>query len=101
MEDAMRDIRSDLQERADTVRRRIEAENARFANLLSQLKAEHQARVGDLHAQLQAVNKLISFTAWRQDVRTALLVAIAGAATAELSVRNSLGAGVEPASPIG
>ena len=97
----MRDIRSDLQERAVRVRQRIEAEDARFRNSLLQIKTEHDARLEVLNAQLRAVNKLIAFAAWHHDVRTALLVAIAGAATAELSVRKTLGARVEAPSPFG
>jgi hypothetical protein len=36
------------------------------------------------------VNKLLGFAAWHHNVRTALLVGIAGAAAAELSARKSL-----------
>jgi hypothetical protein len=36
------------------------------------------------------VHKLLGFAAWHHDVRTSLLVAIAGTAAAELSVRESL-----------
>jgi hypothetical protein len=86
----MRDLRSELQERAAMVRQRIAAEDARFESLLRQLKTERDAQVQALRAELQAVNKLIDFNAWRHDVRTALLMAIAGAATAELSVRKSV-----------
>jgi hypothetical protein len=71
------------------VRQRIAAEDARFEALLLQLKSEHATHVQALKAELQAVNKLIDFTAWRHNVRTALLMAIAGAATAEISVRKS------------
>jgi hypothetical protein len=97
----MRDIRSDLQERAARVRQRIEAEDARFQNSLLQVKTERDAKLESLNAQLRTVNKLIAFTAWHHNVRTALLVAIAGAATAELSVRKSLGARIEAPSPLG
>jgi hypothetical protein len=86
----MRDLRSDLQERADMVRRRIDAEDAQFRALLLQLRTEHSSRLENLKVQLQAVQKLLGFAAWHHDVRTALLVGIAGAAAAELSVRESL-----------
>jgi hypothetical protein len=89
VEDAMRDLRSELQERAAMARQRIAAEEAHFESLLRQLKAERDTQLQALRAELQAVNKLINFNAWRHDVRTALLMAIAGAATAELSVRKS------------
>ncbi|HYJ59801.1 MAG TPA: hypothetical protein VEW64_10750 [Methyloceanibacter sp.] len=91
----MRDICSDLRERAVRVRQRIESEDAQFKQALLQLKTEHDSRQDVLKAELQAVNKLLAFTAWQHNVRTALLVAIAGAATAELSVRNELGARME------
>ena len=90
----MRDIRSDLQERADRVRQQINAEGAQFEKLLSQLKTEHSSRVEPLKVQLRAVSKLIGFAAWQHNVRTALLVGIAGAAAAELSARKSLEARV-------
>ena len=88
-DEPMRDIRSDLQERADRVRQQINAEDAQFEKLLSQLKTEHSSRVEPLKVQLRAVNKLIGFAAWQHNVRTALLVGIAGAAAAELSARKS------------
>ncbi len=90
----MRDIRSDLQERADMLQRRINAEDTQFETLLLQLKTEHSSRVDTLKVQLGAVNKLLGFATWHHNVRTALLVGIAGAAAAELSARKSLEARV-------
>ena len=86
----MRDIRSDLQERADMLQQRIDAEDTQFETLLLQLKTEHSSRVDTLKVQLGAVNKLLGFAAWHHNVRTVLLVGIAGAAAAELSARKSL-----------
>jgi hypothetical protein len=86
----MRDIRSDLAERAQRIRQEIDAEHARFAALLLQLRSEREQRLEPLAAQRQAVHKLLGFAAWHHDVRTSLLVAIAGTAAAELSVRESL-----------
>jgi hypothetical protein len=91
---SMRDIRSDLEERADMLRHRINAEDAQFATLLLQLKTEHSSRLETLKVQLRTVNKLLGFAAWHHNVRTALLVGIAGAAAAELSARKSLEARV-------
>jgi hypothetical protein len=86
----MRDIRGDLEERAERIQQRIDAEDARFEALLLQLKSERDKRLEPLKVQLQAVNKVVGFAAWHHDVRTALLIAIAGTAAAELSVRKSL-----------
>jgi len=86
----MRDIRGDLEERAERIQQRIDAEDARFEALLLQLKSERDKRLEPLKAQLQAANKVVGFAAWHHDVRTALLIAIAGTAAAELSVRKSL-----------
>jgi hypothetical protein len=86
----MRDIRGDLAERAQRIRQEIDNEQARFAALLLQLKSERDQRLEPLTAERQAVHKLLGFAAWHHDVRTSLLVAIAGTAVAELSVRESL-----------
>jgi hypothetical protein len=86
----MRDIRGDLAERAQRLRQEIDAEHARFEALLLQLRSEREQRLEPLTAQRQAVHRLLGFAAWHHDVRTSLLVAIAGTAAAELSVRESL-----------
>jgi hypothetical protein len=86
----MRDIRGDLAERAQRIRQEIDAEHVRFETMLLHLKSERENLLGPLNAQLQAVHKLLGFAAWHHDVRTSLLVAIAGTAVAELSVRESL-----------
>lgn len=86
----MRDICSDLRERAETVQQRMNAEDARFETLLLHLKTERDSRLEPLKLELRAVNKLIDFAAWQHNVRTALLIAIAGTAAAELSVRKPL-----------
>jgi len=49
----MRDIRTDLQDRADSVAQQIGAENARFANLVSQIESEQNSRLTHLRAQLR------------------------------------------------
>jgi hypothetical protein len=55
----MRDIRGDLQDRAGLLEEQIKAHEAQFDKLLDQLKQEHDARLEDLKAELEAVNRLI------------------------------------------
>ena len=68
---SMRDIRGDLQDRANVVEQQISAENPQFEQLILQLKAEQDNRVEHLRAQLQLVNKLLEFAAWQHNVRSA------------------------------
>jgi hypothetical protein len=46
----MRDLRGDLQDRADMVEQQINAEHAQFDNLIEQLKREQDSRLEDLKA---------------------------------------------------
>ena len=46
----MRDLRGDLQDRADMVEQQINAEHAQFDNLIKQLKREQDSRLEDLKA---------------------------------------------------
>jgi hypothetical protein len=85
---AMRDIRSDLQERADWFRQQIRAEQAEFESLIAQLKREQINRVDDLRAQLEAVTKLLQFASWYHDVRMSAARALALAATAEIAAHQ-------------
>jgi hypothetical protein len=55
----MRDIRGDLQDRAALLEEQISAHEAQFDKLLEQLKREHDARLEDIKAELDAVNRLI------------------------------------------
>ena len=55
----MRDIRGDLQDRAGLLEEQINAHEAQFDKLIEQLKREHDARLEDLKAELEAVNRLI------------------------------------------
>jgi hypothetical protein len=57
----MRDIRNDLQERADLVQDRIKAANAHFERMVEQLRSEHDARVADLKSALSMIEKLMEF----------------------------------------
>ena len=55
----MRDIRGDLQDRAALLEEQINAHEAQFEKLTAQLKREHDSRVEDLKAELEAVNRLM------------------------------------------
>ncbi len=56
---AMRDIRGDLQDRAALLEEQINAHEAQFDKLIEQLKREHDSRLEDLKAELEAVNRLM------------------------------------------
>ena len=55
----MRDIRGDLQDRADQVSQQIGATKAQFNKLLEQLKLEHQAKLEELKSGLEAVRMVM------------------------------------------
>ena len=57
----MRDIRNDLQERADLIHDRIKAAAVHFERMVEQLRNEHDARVADLKACLAMIAKLMEF----------------------------------------
>lgn len=52
----MRDIREDLQERANMIEQQINAAQDQFEKLIEQLKREKDSRLGDINAELDAVN---------------------------------------------
>ena len=54
----MRDIRGDLQDRAALLGEQINAHEAQFDQLIEQLKREHDTRLEDFRAELDAVNRL-------------------------------------------
>ena len=54
----MRDIRGDLQDRASLLEDQINAHEAEF-ELIEQLKREHDSRLQDLKAELEAVTRLM------------------------------------------
>lgn len=91
----MRDILVDLRDRAHFLEQELHAENTRFHQMVSQLKAERDSALEHLEAQLLLANKLIEFTAWHHKVRTVLAAHIAVAEVAEDSIARSLQAGVE------
>ena len=85
---AVRDIRSDLEDRADWIQQQIKAEQAKFEILIAWLKMEQNNRLEDFKPQLQAVTALLRFATLHHDVRMALARAIALAATAEIATRQ-------------
>jgi hypothetical protein len=55
----MRDIRGDLQDRAGLLEEQINAHEAEFEKLIEQLQREHDSRLDDLKAELEAVTGLM------------------------------------------
>ncbi len=55
----MRDIRSDLQERANWLDEQIKAAQVQFDKYLEQLRAEQENRLKDFRSELEAVNALL------------------------------------------
>ena len=55
----MRDIRGDLQERANMFEQQINAAQDQFEKLIEQLKKEKDSKLGDLNAELEAVNRVM------------------------------------------
>ena len=54
----MRDIRGELQDRASLLEDQINAHEAEFEKLIEQLKREHDSKLEDLTAELEAVTRL-------------------------------------------
>ena len=90
----MRDIRTDLQDRADSVAHQISAENARFASLVSQIESEQSSKLTHLRAQLRLANKLIEFTLWHDNLRTELAMRISVAEMVENMIKKSDGSAI-------
>jgi hypothetical protein len=55
----MRDIRNDLQERADVAQDAIKAADVQLQRMVDQLRHEHDARVADLKGALAMIAKLL------------------------------------------
>ena len=60
-EEAMRDIRNDLLERANLTQDRIKAADVHFERMVERLRNEHDASVADLKAGLAMIAKLMEF----------------------------------------
>jgi hypothetical protein len=57
----VRDIRSDLQERANLIEGQIRAVYGNFERMVEQLRKEHDARVVELKMDLAMIAKLMEF----------------------------------------
>jgi hypothetical protein len=57
----MRDIRSDLQERASFIEEQITSVYAHFEKAIQQLQSERDARVAELQGAHSMINKLVEF----------------------------------------
>jgi hypothetical protein len=68
----MRDIRGDLQERANLLEQQINAAKDHFVKLVEQLKREHESRLRDLKAELDTVNRVMEIE--QQRLRSATSV---------------------------
>ncbi|MBM3543094.1 MAG: hypothetical protein FJX44_01095 [Alphaproteobacteria bacterium] len=55
----MRDIRGDLQDRANLLEEQCKAQQAQFEKLVEQLKREHESRLEELRIEQAAVNTLM------------------------------------------
>jgi hypothetical protein len=89
----MRDIRGDLQARAELLKRQISDENVQFERAIQHLQARLDSHLQPLWDQLRLANKLLEFTAWHDNLRADLAARIAVADAAEVSIRQSLGTG--------
>jgi hypothetical protein len=66
----MRDIRSDLRERAAIIGEHVKAAQAQFETVLEQIRREHEGKIKDLRAELDAVNVLLGIEQRRHDAST-------------------------------
>ena len=96
----MRDIRDDLQGRAERLKQEINSENARFEGLLRDLRTKRDSSLEHLKAQRRLANKLLEFTAWNDRLRAELAARIAAAEAAENFIRKSLGEDGETKRPL-
>jgi hypothetical protein len=84
----MRDIRIDLQDRADSLAHQISAENASFASLVSQIESEQNGKLTHLRAQLRLASKVIEFMLWHENLRVELTRRISAAETVENIIKK-------------
>ena len=93
----MRDIRDDLQGRAERLKQEINSENARYEGLLRDLTTKRDSSLEHLKAQRRLANKLLEFTAWQDRLRAELAARIAVAEAAEGLIRDRPEQNGEPA----
>ena len=65
----MRDIRGDLQERANTIKEQMSAAHNQFEKRFEQLKLEHQSRLKNPVAELKAVKLVMEIEDRRLGLR--------------------------------
>ncbi|MEX0745603.1 MAG: hypothetical protein WD118_08365 [Phycisphaeraceae bacterium] len=68
----MRDIRGDLQDRANLLEEQIKAQRGQFEKLIEQIKREHESRLEDMRTELEAVNTLMEIENRRIGVASAV-----------------------------
>ncbi|MGH6866321.1 MAG: hypothetical protein ACREDO_09175 [Methyloceanibacter sp.] len=86
----MRDIRGDLQLRADRIREQIKLAQTEFEKNVGQLKIEQERRLDHLKAEREAVTRLMKIVRWHQDVRAVLTAAKTAAEAAEAACRSTV-----------
>jgi hypothetical protein len=77
----LRDISDDLKERADLLARQINAAQARFQALMTELKKEKALQRQRLETELQAIHRLIHIAIVQDALRKALTSAVAALGT--------------------
>jgi hypothetical protein len=63
----MRDIRSDLQERAAIIGEHVKSAQVHFETVLEQFKRDHESKIKELRAELEAVNVLLGIEQRRHE----------------------------------
>jgi hypothetical protein len=82
----MRDIRSDLRERADFIEEQIRAASAHFEKMIQQLQRERDIRIADLKSALAIIEKLTEF----ENSRGGNVVKLASPSAPRLSLANRI-----------
>ena len=57
----MRDIRTDLEERANLIRAQVQAVYTHFEKVMQQMQAERDAKIAELTETLAMINKVMQF----------------------------------------
>ena len=57
----MRDIRSDLEERANLIQAQVKAAYTHFEKVMQQMQAERDAKIAELTETLAMINKVMQF----------------------------------------
>jgi hypothetical protein len=78
----LRDIRGDLQDRADWLARQIKTAQEQFEKQCEELEREQGRKLADLEAQLDAVKRLLAVATWHQNVRSVMAAAVNAATVA-------------------